>query len=145
MENETETGAANSAAAPTFCMRPASAAVETAVVLALALLLIGCDYYKQQTGYLVTHSEPFIHHYEGNPCGAVYSMGTEEWERCELPETRYTLIHRGIEIVARCQSWDERNKCRNLQVGKRTSATLSLLTSLVVSCFPVARTAAHWE
>lgn len=84
------------------------------VLLTFSLLsaCVSCRYYKEQSGYLVTRSEAFSHHYEGSPCGLVGKS------TCDMPETRYTLAHRGIRVVVHCQSWDERNKCGQLQVGE---------------------------
>ena len=79
--------------------------------LAFASMCVGCNYYKEQTGYLVTGSEAFIHHYEGNPCGLQGKL------TCDLPEMRYTFLHNGVNLVAHCQSWEERDKCGTLQVG----------------------------
>jgi hypothetical protein len=94
-------------------MKVVSRVFRTAAGCALASLCIGCDYYKQQAGYLVTRSEVFTHHYEGSPCGL------KGLDNCDLPETRYTLIHKGVKVVAHCQSWDvENNKCGQLQVGE---------------------------
>ena len=94
-------------------MKVANRVFRTAAGCALASLCIGCNYYKQQTGYLVTRSEAFTHHYEGSPCG-LKGMDT-----CDMPEMRYTLIHRGVKVIAHCQSWDvEQNKCGQLQVGE---------------------------
>jgi len=92
--------------------------------LALGVLSVGCDYYKQQKGYLVSDSESFIHHYEGSPCGVQGKL------TCDMPEMRYRLIHQGIKVVAHCQAWDERNNCGRIEVGKaydcRTGAANAL-------------------
>lgn len=93
-------------------MKAANGVIKIAVVIALSSLSVGCDLYKEQTGYLVTRSEAFSHHYEGSPCGL------QDKVTCDMAEMRYTLIHRGVKVVAYCQSWDERNKCGQLQTGE---------------------------
>ena|SRR5579859_2758042 len=81
-------------------------------LIAWLFLFSGCKYYKQQTGYLITRSESFTHHYDGALCG-IYGLVS-----CDLPEVRYTLIHRGVKTIAHCQAWDERSRCGGLIVGK---------------------------
>ena len=93
-------------------MKATNRVIKIAVVIALLSLCVGCDYYKEQMGYLVIRSGAYDHHYEGSPCGLQGKL------TCDLPEMRYTLIHRGVEYVTNCQSWDERNKCGQLQVGE---------------------------
>jgi hypothetical protein len=64
---------------------------------ALGLLLAGCNYYKEQRGFLTVRSEAFSHHYEGSPCGL------QGKSACDLSEIRYTFIHKGVKVVAHCQ------------------------------------------
>ena len=107
-----------------------------AMLLAFAsLLLAGCNYHKQQTGYLVTRSETFVHHYNinfaKNEEEGIPQCPRDEWE-CDKQEIRYTLIHKGVTITAQCavnlpRSWltglpqgdlFERNKCDELRVSE---------------------------
>jgi len=75
---------------------------------------------EEGAGYLVTRSEPFIHHYEGdvppNPCGL--DGNYKPVDRCDKEEIRYTLNHKGVRIVATCQSWVSDDGCGELRVGK---------------------------
>ena len=97
----------------------------TALLAFNSLLLAGCDYYKTYTGYLVVRSEPFIHHYVGNPCG-VDEIKYPPIETCDKEEIRYTFVHRNIKIIAHCQAWDRsidgsgnrRQNCGALRVGE---------------------------
>src|SRR5205807_1684601 len=82
-----------------------------ALVILLTSAWAGCDYYREQTGYLVTRSEATTHRYEGLMCAP--NLGP-----CDKDEIRYTLLHKGIKIVAYCQAWDHTNNCGQLQVGK---------------------------
>jgi hypothetical protein len=66
---------------------------------------------SSEQGFLLTHAEPFTHHYEGNPCG------TWNKETCDELEMRYIFRDAHTQILAHCQSWDDRNACGNLQVG----------------------------
>jgi len=121
----------------------ASPVSRMSVLIGLASILTGCDYYKQQRGYLVIRSEPFIHHYVGSPCGVapppieVHPIeGTSQVE-CDVPEMRYTLIHKAVRITASCQSWDDQNKCRQLQVGETHQCDVhpaSAFGSQLLSC-----------
>ena len=61
--------------------------------------------------YLLVESEPFVHHYEGSPCG----LGDKN--TCEKPEMRYMLIGGKAKITAHCQAWDKASMCGSLQVG----------------------------
>ena len=80
---------------------------------AFTSLCVGCDYYKQQTGYFVTRSESLTHHYDGFNC---FSHGAGE--SCNFPEIRYTFIHKQVKIVASCQAWDAKNNCGQLKLGE---------------------------
>ena len=85
----------------------------------------------KREGYLVTRSEPFIHHYDGSPCGL------QGKETCDMPEMRYTLVHKGVTIVAHCQSWNERDTCGQLQVGETYPCEIDAATafgSQMLSC-----------
>lgn len=66
---------------------------------------------KDEQAFLLTHSEPTVHHYVGSPCGL--------WgkESCEEPEAKYTFLSDKAKIVVHCQSWDERSLCGGLKVG----------------------------
>jgi hypothetical protein len=66
---------------------------------------------RDEQDFLLTHSEPFVHHYEGSPCG------TWGKETCDEPEMHYTLVDHRTRIVAHCQSWDENSICGDLRVG----------------------------
>ena len=87
-----------------------------ALVILLTSAWAGCDYYREQTGYLVTRSEATTHRYEGLMCAP--NLGP-----CDKDEIRYTLLHKGIKIVAHCQAWDHTNNCGQLQVGRAYKAT----------------------
>ncbi len=66
-------------------MKTLTLALETAAGFALASLCLGCNYYKEQTGYLVTHSETTWYHYN-----SVYMDDVKEYH--------YTLIHSGVKF-----------------------------------------------
>jgi len=103
-------------------MRVAALGSRSVVGCAVVFVLTGCSFYKQETGYLVTRSETFTHHYVGNPCG-VFNK-----QMCDLPEMRYTFVHRGVRTVAYCQSWDSRNKCGEIEVGKAYNCSINAAT-----------------
>jgi hypothetical protein len=81
------------------------------------LSLSGCDYYKQQTGYLVTRAEYVTQHYEGVFCHEA-EYGSDP---CDLHEVRYTFVHQDVKTIASCQAWDKFNKCGIMEVGKAYS------------------------
>lgn len=100
--------------------------VLVALVLLLSSVSLGCDYYKQQTGYLVTRAESFETHYE--PC-AFESLEPS----CDKEELRFTLVHKDTTIIARCQAWDAKNACGELRVGQAYQCTRRD-PSLMLSC-----------
>ena len=83
------------------------------VVFTLTCLCVGCDYYKEQMGYLVTHSERFMHHYEGN-LDACRPTGD-----CNREEIRYVMVHKGVKFTVHCESYNKGvSDCFPIQVGE---------------------------
>jgi len=70
--------------------------------------------------YLVVSAERYVNKYSALPD--------------EQSEIRFTLKHGDIKTVARCQSWDPKNNCGKLEVGrvyrlKRGEVTRDLLSA----------------
>jgi hypothetical protein len=64
-----------------------------------------------ELSFLLTHSAPVMHHYEGMTCD-IWDKGT-----CDKLEVRYTFQDHNTQIIARCQSWLARSWCGSLHVG----------------------------
>jgi hypothetical protein len=81
-------------------------------VLLLVAAFTACNQKQAPSGYLVTRSEAFTHHYVGNPCGL------DGKEICDKEELRFTFTHNGVKFITHCQSWSHGNSCGQLVVGK---------------------------
>jgi arginine/ornithine N-succinyltransferase beta subunit len=86
-------------------------ALEIMAGLVITSSCVGCDYYKEQTGYLVTHSEKFSHRYYDDieVCGP--ELG------CNIDEFRYILVHKGVRFTVHCEN-SKINNCDKIEVGE---------------------------
>jgi hypothetical protein len=94
------------------CLVPVCVAM--AAGLALSLLCAGCDYYKEQMGYLVTHTERFSHHYND-------SFLCKPEIECDIDEFRFTMVHKGITFTVHCEHHDitqTASDCSGIQAGE---------------------------
>jgi hypothetical protein len=87
--------------------------------LALSLLCAGCDYFKEQTGYLVTHTERFSHHYN-DPF-----LCKPEIE-CDIDVFRFTMVHKNVTFTVHCEHHDitqTASDCSGIQAGEAYQCT----------------------
>ena len=88
--------------------------VALATGLVLSSLCAGCDYLKEQSGYLVTHTERFSHHYND-------PFLCKPQIECDMDEFRFTMVHQGITYTVRCEHHDitqTSSDCSGIQAGE---------------------------
>jgi hypothetical protein len=93
--------------------------VALATGLVLSSLCAGCDYYKEQTGYLVTHAERFSHHYND-------PFLCKPQIECDIDEFRFTMVHQGVTYTVRCEHHDvtqTASDCSGIQAGEAYQCT----------------------